>query len=233
MGDTTPETATSPPPEKSSRSIQVMLLISLAVHILLFLYLSGVYRSDAVTPIELTMRNETKPFSRSIPRPRQRSTAPQIHDTQKTAVPNRQVPKIETEPKVAKPVAPVTETVAVPDVSGIRPAKPSQIGFEPAGSPVFATKGDYFQMVRMRIETRKTYPAKARKNQIQGRVSVVFTITADGGVGRVSIAKSSGHDILDAAALSAVESASPLPRPPGNLFDDRIQVQITIMFELT
>jgi len=213
--------------------MQVMLLISLAVHVLLFLHISGVYRSDAVTPIELTMRNEPKPFSRSIPRPRQPRTAPQIHDAQKTAVPQRQVPKIDTKTEVAKPVSPITETVSVPDVSGIRPAKPSQIGFEPAGAPVFATKADYFQMVRMKIETRKTYPEKARKHRTQGRVNVVFTITADGQVLGISIAKSSGHDILDAAALSAVESAAPLPRPPENLFDDRIKVQIAIMFELT
>jgi protein TonB len=84
----------------------------------------------------------------------------------------------------------------------------------------------------MRIETRKTYPESARKNQKQGKVGVRFTIAADGSVKSITIAESSGHDILDSAALSAVKNAAPLPRPPQNLFDEQLKVLITIMFEL-
>ena len=233
MPDTKPANTEHQRPKKSGRVMQVTLLVSLAAHVLLFMHMSGVLNSDAVTSIELTMRDVSKPFTRSIPRPRTRHNAPQIHDVKKMAVPDKKVPKPDIQTDMADSPSPVTEAVSVPDVGGIRPAEASAIGFAHQAAPVFASKADYFEMVRMRIETRKTYPESARKEQKQGGVSVRFTITRDGNVKSVAIAESSGHDLLDSAALSAVKNAAPLPRPPRNLFDDQLKVKITIMFELT
>ena len=221
------------PPEKSGRIMKATLLVSLVAHIFLFMHISGALDSDTVTSIELTMRDVSKPFTRSIPRPRHRQKAPKVHDAQKVTVPDKKVPKPDIQTDMADSPSPVTEAVSVPDVGGIRPAEVGAIGFEHQAAPLFTSKKDYFQMVRMRIETRKTYPQSARKNQQQGQVGVRFIITQDGDVKSVAIAESSGHDLLDSAALSAVKNAAPLPRPPRNLFDDQLKVKITIMFELT
>lgn len=233
MPDRRPENKPCRPPEKSGRVMRVTVIISLAVHVLLFMHMSGVFESDSVSSIELTMRDVSKPFTRDIPRPRNRHNTPKVHDAEKVSVPDRQVPKPDIDTDMADAPSLVTEAVSAPDTEGIRPAEASKIGVEHQATPVFAKKADYFEMVRMRIETRKTYPESARKEQKQGGVSVWFTITSNGRVTSVSIAESSGHDLLDSAALSAIKNAAPLPRPPRNLFDDQLKVKITIMFELT
>ncbi|MGM0644010.1 MAG: energy transducer TonB, partial [Thermodesulfobacteriota bacterium] len=230
MPETNPASTEHQRPKKNGRVMQVTLIVSLAVHVLLFMHMSGVFESDSVSSIELTMRDVSKPFTRNIPRPRNRHNTPKVHDAEKVSVPDRQVPKPDIDTDMAESPSLVTEAVSVPDTEGIRPAEASEIGFEHQATPVFAKKADYFEMVRMRIETRKTYPESARKDQKQGGVSVRFTITREGNVKSVAIAESSGHDILDSAALSAVKDAAPLPRPPRNLFDDQLKVKITIMF---
>ena len=102
-----------------------------------------------------------------------------------------------------------------------------------ADAGAFGTARDYLDMVRLRIESKKKYPAPARARQIEGRVTVRFTIGRNGGVREVKIAKSSRFAMLDDAALRAVRTASPFPRPPGHLFQEEIPLEITILFELT
>lgn len=48
------------------------------------------------------------------------------------------------------------------------------------------------------------YPTVARRNQWEGTVLVSIRVTASGSVAEASVAKSSGYDALDAAAVAAV-----------------------------
>lgn len=50
------------------------------------------------------------------------------------------------------------------------------------------------------------YPAAARARGVEGVVHLLVTIEADGSVGAASLAASSGHALLDAAALDAVRA---------------------------
>lgn len=61
-----------------------------------------------------------------------------------------------------------------------------------------------------RIETLKQYPALARLNHLEGRVVVRIVIEADGRIASVAIARSSGHDVLDQAAMETLRQASPI-----------------------
>lgn len=54
------------------------------------------------------------------------------------------------------------------------------------------------------------YPVAARLNHVEGRVVVRIVIEEDGEIASVTIAKSSGHDVLDQAALTTLRQASPL-----------------------
>ncbi len=84
-----------------------------------------------------------------------------------------------------------------------------------------------------KIERHKKYPDTAKNKQIEGNVTVRFTITPKGSVYRVEIVKSSGHSILDTAALKAVNDADPFPKPPARLFKRDIPLELTIAFEST
>ena len=95
------------------------------------------------------------------------------------------------------------------------------------------TPNDYFEIVRLRIESYKRYPNAAKARQIEGRTTVRFVIERDGRISLLKVVRSARYRALDQAALSAVKEASPFPRPPKNLFKGPIPLEITIMFELT
>ncbi len=60
-----------------------------------------------------------------------------------------------------------------------------------------------------------TYPLKARKEMRQGQVDLVYRVTKDGRVTDVQIAKSSGHEDLDQAALKSVSKFRFVPSQEG------------------
>ena len=72
-----------------------------------------------------------------------------------------------------------------------------------------------YRYIQRRIRDRLVYPAPARKAGIQGTAEVSFTIHEDGRVSAVTVLKSSGHGILDEAAVETIHAASPFPKPPA------------------
>jgi protein TonB len=93
------------------------------------------------------------------------------------------------------------------------------------------TQADYGwlgDMVRKRIEELKHYPRIARENHWEGRVVVQAVIKADGTVGDLSVAESSGHALLDQEALVVMRKASPLA-----LKHQLEKAQITILIPIS
>jgi protein TonB len=72
-----------------------------------------------------------------------------------------------------------------------------------------------YRYLQRRIRDKLVYPAPARRAGIQGVTQVSFTIHEDGRVSAVTILKSSGHSILDEAAMETIYAAAPFPRPPA------------------
>ena len=212
-----------------NRLLQGLIGVSLVIHFFILLHVAGIYRSNALTYIELAVRDFSKPVGREIPRPRIRYKPPEIANTAKLNVPRHNVPNIHIDKvDTAAPCA-LTEAISMPDTGGLS-ADVAQ--WQPAGSTAYLTRSDYFDMLRMRIESRKKYPPTARKRQIEGRVEVGFLVGSDGSASDVAIVKTSRHPDLDRAALLAVQNAAPFPRPPSGLFDGPLKMTITIMFEL-
>ncbi len=214
--------------KKPNRVLQITIAVSLAVHVLIFAHIADIYHSEALTYIELAMRDISKPSGRAIPRPRRRPEKPRVHDVKQLDIPRPNVPPVAADQFNDPAPASLTENISVPDISG----DAGGAEWYADGTPVFATTRDYFDMVRMKIESRKEYPPRAREKQLEGRVQVRFLITRDGQVSSIEIAKGSPHEILNRAALAAVRKAAPFPRPPKSLFEGRLEAEITIMFEL-
>lgn len=82
-----------------------------------------------------------------------------------------------------------------------------------------------------RIEALKQYPMDARLKHAEGRVVVRIVIQEDGQILSATIAKSSGHDILDQAALETIRKASPimLTQP---LEKSQITIQVPLSYQL-
>lgn len=78
-----------------------------------------------------------------------------------------------------------------------------------------AALSNYPGQVVSRLRRALSYPAQARRQRIAGEVHVSFTIGANGAVSGVDIVRSSGHAILDEAALQIVHRAAPFPAIPS------------------
>ena len=75
---------------------------------------------------------------------------------------------------------------------------------------------DYVDKWRKRIEKVGTehFPDEARRQKIFGSLLLTVSIRANGTVEKVEIERSSGHSVLDAAALRVIDLAGPFPPFP-------------------
>jgi len=216
-----------------------LIIFSLLVHGVLFMHIAGLYRSQPISYLELTMRSVAKPMAREIPRPRIRppvkshpekiplAKAQPLRAPVKPLMPPRleSVPDISRE-SVALPQTPVVEDLNVSQWTPVTPTKtpmavPSNVAPE-------ITEEDYRNIVDRRIRDSVQYPARAKKRNLQGRVTISVTIGADGEITALKITQSSGHRILDRSVLKAVEESAPFSSPP----DGPVTVIVPIQFRL-
>ncbi len=214
------------------------LVVSLGFHAWILGHIAGLYNSKALTYLEISLEEKKNPVARSIPRPPEKRRPPEAETpqvTQTTPVPMKAVqpPPQQVPAKASKSIVEPIDVPEKPDAARLDAMNwvpPSAAA--PSGPPPYGAREDYFSMVRMKIESRKTYPSAAKKQQMQGRVAVRFNIGADGSVSGLEVRHPSRYRLLDDAALEAVKAASPFPRPPRQLFDGPVLVEISIVFEL-
>ncbi len=209
-----------------------LLLGSFIIHLFLLGYIAGIYNSRQMTYLELALRDISRPFARTIPRPRFRpEKPPEPVEAQTPKVP-KPVPAfkpLKLDPADSDLPDSLVENLAMPEIPGV----PGGYGSLPAQAVEYSSPRDYLEMVKITIERHKDYPFQARSRRIEGRATVRFVILADGSVEDVVILKTSRHQVLDRAALKAVEEAAPFHRPPPRFFTGAVPVQLTIVFELT
>lgn len=208
--------------------------VSLAIHIVIFLHISGLYNSKALSYIELTMQNISKPTARAIPRPRHRPKPPKPRDVKRLKVFQCRMPRfkpIKMEPAEKNLPDSLMESISMPDTASLQIADWTPGALVASGDCM--TAQSYLEMVRLKIERHKKYPDIARVKNIEGSVVVRFVITPDGGIREVEVAKRSRNRALDLAALRAVQNAAPFPKLPRHLFKGEIPLELTIVFELT
>ena len=207
--------------------------VSLVIHLLILMHVSGIYRSNALSYIELSMQNVSKPSARSIPRPRHRPKDLKPEDVKRLKVTRRSpsFKPIKVEPVEKNLPDSLMEGIGMPDIPdtpGLNVANWNPGELTDSGDP----EATYLEMVRLKIERHKKYPETAKARQIEGFVTVRFVITPQGDILNVEIIKSSRQKSLDKAALKAIHAAAPFPRPPRHLFKGEIPLELTIAFEL-
>lgn len=125
-------------------------------------------------------------------------------------------PQTAASPTTATPLASESSlpTSAVPSTTEQATAPSQTASLAPSNSTTPATrKPDYGWLagpLLQRIETLKQYPVTARLQRLEGRVVVRIVIQENGDITSATVAKSSGHDLLDQAALETIRQASPL-----------------------
>ena len=73
---------------------------------------------------------------------------------------------------------------------------------------------EHFDYINKSVRLNISYPRRARKMLMEGRVIVSFVVRLDGSIKDLIIKQSSGHSILDKNVIRAVKRAAPFPPPP-------------------
>lgn len=114
----------------------------------------------------------------------------------------------EAPPAVVKPIA-----LPKPEPVRTQSTKASKQGRNAVGGDNAALIDAYKLAVASKIARNK--PSAATAASAQGVVLISFTIVSDGNVGGLKITQSSGHSVLDQAALTTISQSSPFPPPPS------------------
>jgi TonB family protein len=72
----------------------------------------------------------------------------------------------------------------------------------------------YFTKIKQMINSQWEYPELALRYGLEGKLSVEFTIGANGQLERLRLVRSSGSQLLDEEALRAIKAAAPFPPIP-------------------
>jgi len=93
----------------------------------------------------------------------------------------------------------------------------------------------YIEDWRIKVERigNLNYPEQARRQKIYGKLQLSVSIRADGSVERVEVNRSSGHRMLDAAAMRIVKLAAPYAPLPPDIRKDTDILEITRTWTFT
>lgn len=111
-------------------------------------------------------------------------------------------------------------------------AAPAQLAkASPSGSETKADHRWLAESLWRRVAELKRYPSSARMSGQEGKVILKAVIRSDGHLADVSIQRSSGYELLDAAAIEAVKLACPL-HMKHTLDKPQIVVSLPIVYSL-
>jgi TonB family protein len=89
------------------------------------------------------------------------------------------------------------------------------------------SRGDSYDFATFAVRYKDPiYPRLAIKRELQGNVTVKVSVTAEGNPSNIEILKSSGHDLLDRAAIDAMSGWRFLPRTAPYFVEKNIVFQL-------
>ena len=224
-----------PPLTRRRRGIAVALLLSLGLHAIVIMGLIDWFQDapDSPSIVRATLTRMSAPPA-SPPNPAESAPeGPVVQSANDTPGPNKAAETL---------LQPAANAVIASEDSSTAPESPDlnldyadalrQIVNLDTGNPISSprvrrivegrtqTAEDtwYLESWRRKVERigRLNYPEQARSNRLYGSLRLLVAIEPDGTLRDVQIVESSGHRVLDEAAVRIVRLAAPYaPFPPG------------------
>lgn len=186
-------------------------------------------------PVEEVVEVASAPEKSVVPpEPEPQKKAPRVRK-KRTRTAQRRAPATQAEPKTVAPatpayVAPPSVSTQGPTVAAAAMVDPTLPSGPASTAPDVAVGAErasdfdragalraYKKQLSRAMKKDYTYPRAARRAGIEGRAIVRILIDARGRVLSVELATSSGHAVLDNAALEAARSVKHVPAAPDSL----------------
>lgn len=181
-------------------------------------------RSGGAMPAPTTIAEPAQPVAAPAPATPRPRPAP---------APPRELAKTATSP------APIPVPASLPEPLALAApaAAPQQPAIE-AGLPVTPIADTLVNTTTLRVlewlAQHRRYPASARRARLQGTVEIVVVLMPDGRLVNQRIAQSSGHAVLDKAAMELLRRASPLPSSAFFTGEARqLELRLPIVYRLS
>ena len=102
--------------------------------------------------------------------------------------------------------------------------RPKRLSFGGRAQEFYAAQ--YMDDWRIKVERigNENYPEAAKQQKIYGNLRLAVSIKADGSIEKIEISRSSGHKVLDDAAILIVKRAAPYP-----VFQDELRKKADIL----
>lgn len=95
-----------------------------------------------------------------------------------------------------------------------------------------AIKNLYLSKIRSMIEQRKKYPRAAKRLRQQGVVHIKFTISRDGTIRHIALAKKSSYGKLDTAAIKILKRIGAFAPIPKELNERYLSLTVPIKYKI-
>ena len=142
--------------------------------------------------------------------------------------PRKDPPKPKPDKPKPRPVVQPAQPAPVQPTVAPAPAAPAPVAPSPPSRAVPSWQGQ----VLGHLERHKRYPRSAQARRQEGVAQVRFTIDREGRVLSVQLDRSSGQSVLDEETVEMVRRASPLPAPPDEMKQERIELVVPVQFFL-
>jgi periplasmic protein TonB len=208
----------------------LLLTLVVLLHIAVFYFITSLAADEPVKPaviMEVSMVAVPLPVADvAPPLPTVEPPPPIVPPPPKPQI--KPKPVVKPKPKLKpKPVVPKTEPIYIPvaEKPSPVPVTPAPAPPRPAAAPAKAAPGpskpkeEKFTPAsgaNYGYNPKPKYPAVARSRGWEGKVILNVRVSASGESEGVSVIQSSGHDILDEAAVSAVEGWRFVPAKRGD-----------------
>jgi len=139
------------------------------------------------------------------------------------------------EPRVEAPPPPVVQPRPEPPPVVVEPPPrapaPASVAAAPS-APDPALLKAYGSVLAQAIGQRKSYPRLARMRNWQGTTELKLQIGADAKLKGITVAHSSGFDLLDEQAVTMVKQTLPFPELPEALRGREFAIAVPVVFKL-
>ena len=162
------------------------------------------------------------------PRPKAEKKPPESRQPERKAVPEKKAAKEQSrkakeDPKPKKPAAKTSTKTEAKKKKGSGGEQKADARKSASGSKTAkrsnqagnASVSNYPGKVHRKVSRAIRYPKQARAKRLRGQAVVSFVVGSNGSVSGIRVARSSGHSILDNAALDTVRRAAPFPPIPS------------------
>ncbi len=113
-------------------------------------------------------------------------------------------------------------------------SRPAETETNPGeSSPAAPSINHLLGEIQTRLSRYLSYPPLARSRGWQGTVTIGFDLVPDGRLQRIHVARSSGYDLLDRAAIDALTRVGRLDGDVRNAADTTLAMRLPVIYRLT